>query len=79
MYYDSNYPAMLAMIEYAGYGLEGTVTDAISGDPVAAIVLVEDYMQTYSDPTVGDYHKYVLTRNLLNKNDGQWLRNTDYR
>jgi len=60
LYYDRNYPAMLAMIEYAGYGLEGTVTDAVSGDPVTALVFVEDYMQTFTDPTAGDYHKYVL-------------------
>lgn len=60
MYYNRNYPAMLAMIEHAGFGLEGTVTDAQTGDPVAAIVLVEDYLQTYTDPTAGDYHKYVL-------------------
>lgn len=60
MYYDRNYPAMIAMIEYAGYGLEGIITDAESGEAVTAIVLVEDYLQTYSDPTAGDYHKYVL-------------------
>lgn len=59
-YYNKNYPAMLAMIEYAGYGLEGLVSDANTGDPVSAIVFVEDYMQTFSDPTAGDYHKYVL-------------------
>ncbi len=60
MYYNRNYPAMLAMIEYAGYGLEGTVTDAVTGEPVTAIVLVEDYYPAYTDPTAGDYHKYVL-------------------
>lgn len=60
MYYNRNYPAMLAMVEYAGYGLEGIITDANTGDPVTAIVFVEDYMQIYNDPTAGDYHKYVL-------------------
>jgi hypothetical protein len=59
-YYNWNYPSMIAMIEYAGYGLDGIVTDAITGDPVAAVIFVNDYFPTYSDPTAGDYHKYVL-------------------
>jgi hypothetical protein len=60
LYYNRNYPAMLAMIEHAGYGLEGTVTDAVTGEPVAAIVLVNDFFPAYTDPTAGDFHKYVL-------------------
>jgi hypothetical protein len=59
-YYNWNKPSMLAMIEYAGYGLEGTVTDSISGDPVAGVVFVNDYLPAYTDSTAGDYHKYVL-------------------
>ncbi len=43
MYYNYNKPAMIAMIEYAGYGLEGTVTDALTGDPVTSIVFVNDF------------------------------------
>jgi uncharacterized repeat protein (TIGR01451 family) len=60
MYYNRNYPSMMAMIEYAGYGLEGIVTDAVTGDPVAAVVFVNDFFPAYADPQVGDYHKYVL-------------------
>ena len=59
-YYNWNYPSMMALIEYSGYGLEGVITDAISGDPVQATIFVNDYMQTFSDGEVGDYHKYVL-------------------
>jgi len=51
---------MISMIEYAGYGLEGIVTDAVTGDPITAAVFVNDYYPAYSDPTAGDYHKYVL-------------------
>ena len=60
MYYQYNVPAMLAMIEYSGYGLEGIVTDVNTGDPVTASVFIDDYFPTYTDPAVGDYHKYVL-------------------
>ena len=59
-YYSINVPAMLAMIEYSGFGVKGIVTDANTGGPVAAAVFVNDYFPTYSDPTAGDYHKYVL-------------------
>jgi PKD repeat protein len=59
-YYNWNYPSMIAMIEYSGYGLEGIVTDATTGDPVTAVVFVNDYLPTWTDPTAGDYHKYVL-------------------
>jgi hypothetical protein len=60
LYYNRNYPSMIAMIEYAGYGLEGIVTDATTGLPVTASIFVNNYYPTYTDPTAGDYHKYVL-------------------
>jgi hypothetical protein len=60
MYYNHNVPAMMAMIEYAGYGLQGTVTDATTGDPIPAVIFVNDYMPAYTDVVAGDYHKYVL-------------------
>ena len=60
LYYNRNYPSMIAMIENAGYGLEGIVTDALTGVPVTASVFVNNYYPTYTDPTAGDYHKYVL-------------------
>ena len=59
-YYNWNYSSMLNMIEYAGYGLEGSITDANTGEPVRATVFINDFLQTYSDSTAGDYHKYVL-------------------
>ncbi len=62
-YYNYNKPAMLTMIEYSGYGLEGLVTDAVTGDPVAAVIFVNDFIPTFTDPEVGDYHKYVLPGN----------------
>jgi hypothetical protein len=59
-YYNKNYNAMLTMIEYAGYGVEGIIKDAQTGEPVSAVVWVDDSYPVYSDPEVGDYHKYVV-------------------
>ena len=60
MYYLRNYPSMLTMIEYSGYGVEGTVTDIDTGDPIAAVVFVSNFLPRYTDTDQGDYHKYVL-------------------
>jgi len=60
MYYNYNKPAMLSIIEYAGYGLEGVVTDIDTGYPIAGAVFINDYFPTYTDANFGDYHKYVL-------------------
>ncbi|MBN3034727.1 MAG: PKD domain-containing protein [Bacteroidales bacterium] len=64
LYYNRNYPSMMTLIEYSGYGLQGLVTDAVSGQPVAASIFVSqgstNYFPTYTDPEGGDYHKYVL-------------------
>jgi hypothetical protein len=60
MYYNYNKPSMIAMIEYSGYGLDGTITDINTGNPIAGVVFVNDYFPTFSDGTVGDYHKYIL-------------------
>ena len=60
MFYNYNKPAMLSMIEHSGYGLEGVVTDANTGDPITANIFINDYFPCYTDPALGDYHKYVL-------------------
>ena len=60
MFYNYNVPAMHAMCEYSGYGLEGMVTDVTTGEPVAAVILVNDFYPTHTDPEVGDFHKYLM-------------------
>jgi len=62
-YYDINKPAMLALIEHAGYGIEGTVTDAVTGMPVSASVWVGNNYPAYTDGEAGDYHKYMVPGN----------------
>lgn len=59
-YYNNNVPAMMAFLQNAGYGIEGTVTDSITGDPVAAVLYVDKFYPFYSDPKVGDYHRFLL-------------------
>ena len=58
-YYQINVPSMIAMIQNAGYGIEGTVKDSISGLPVEAVIFVNNFFPVYSDTAIGDYHKYL--------------------
>ena len=58
-YYNYNYPAMLSMIEYAGYGIQGIVTDEVTGDPINAVVFVGNNFPCYTDPEVSDFHKFI--------------------
>lgn len=62
-YYDLNAPAMLSVIKEAGYGIHGTITDAVTGYPVAGAVFTDDFYPCYNDPVIGDYHKYLLEGN----------------
>jgi PKD repeat protein len=60
MYYGFNVPSITEMIRRAGWGIEGVVTDSITGSPVKAQVWADNFFPCYTDPAVGDYHKYVL-------------------
>lgn len=59
-YYNINKPAMLALIEHSGFGIEGIVSDAVTGAPVKASVWVEDNYPAFTDGDAGDYHKYLV-------------------
>jgi hypothetical protein len=54
-----HWPSFAWVFQEMGNGLHGLVTDATTGDPVAAIVAVEDRWVTFSDANVGDFHKYL--------------------
>lgn len=58
-FYDINEPAMLEVIKKCGWGIEGTVTDSLTGLPVRASVWASDYYPVYTDPVAGDYHKFM--------------------
>jgi hypothetical protein len=58
----ANLNGVLNCIDLAGKGLQGTVTDLSTGDPVRAMVnVVEIDWPVYTDPVVGDYHRPLLT------------------
>ena len=59
--WDLNRDAILQIIDAAGrQGIAGKVTDASTGDPLAATVWVEEaYWPCFTDPKVGDYHRLL--------------------
>ncbi len=59
-FYNHNKPAMIEMIKRSDWGISGILTDSITGEPVRASVWINDFYPVYSDPEVGDYHKYLL-------------------
>ena len=59
-YYNYNVPAMTEMINRAGYGVEGIVSDSMTGIPIPATLWVSNYYPVHTDPVIGDYHKYIL-------------------
>ncbi len=59
-YYQNNVPSMIELIKNSGYGIEGTVTDSLTGLPVNTAVFVDNYFPVYTDTAIGDYHKYLL-------------------
>ena len=59
-YYNANKPAMLAIISQCAWGVSGIITDSVTGEPVRATVSVNNLYAVYTDPLVGDYHKYVV-------------------
>jgi PKD repeat protein len=71
-YFNINLQPTINLIEYAGYGINGMITDAQTAEPVAAIIYVGEKMTCFSDPEVGDYHKFVVggTYNIKVKANG---------
>lgn len=71
-YFNINLPSMVKMIEYAGYGVGGTITDALTGEPVRAAVYVGNTLPCYSNETGGDFHKFMVagTYNIKVKANG---------
>lgn len=60
-FWDDNRESMLTFLEASLTGVRGLVTDALTGNPIAATVRVagRDH-DVYGDPDVGDYHRMLL-------------------
>jgi hypothetical protein len=54
-----NRASMLMMIEKAGFGIQGIITDANTGQQIAAKIDVQGKMPVYNSPSIGDYHKFL--------------------
>ncbi len=60
-YWADNEESMMAYLEAVHIGVRGLVTDARTGAPLYAKVLVEGNSQpVFTDPDVGDYHRLLL-------------------
>jgi carboxypeptidase D len=60
-YWNNNRESMLAYIETSLIGVRGLVTDAQTGAPLAATVVVTDRdHDSYTDPDIGDYHRMLM-------------------
>jgi hypothetical protein len=58
---DDNDEAILYMLGKAGQGIMGTITDSSTGDPIPAVVDIEQVgWPIYADPVRGDYHRVLL-------------------
>jgi len=59
--WEDNRASMIAYLSECHRGVRGLVTDAASGQPVAAVITVTGRdMPFYTDPAVGDFHRCLL-------------------
>ena len=60
--WDDNRESFMHWMMAARYGVNGVVTDAITGDPLAATVTIAgNAKQVFGDPDFGDYYKLLET------------------
>ncbi|MBC8276604.1 MAG: succinylglutamate desuccinylase/aspartoacylase family protein [FCB group bacterium] len=59
-YWEDNRESMLAYMMKIHRGIRGIITDAVTGEPVEAIINVNDNPnEVYTDPQVGDYYRLL--------------------
>ncbi len=57
--YTMNKPSIFMMLDNAGKGVSGKVTDAITGNPIQAKISIGNKIPSYSSATNGDYHRFL--------------------
>jgi PKD repeat protein len=62
-HWNYNYRSFLDYLEESNYGLNGIVTDSLTGGPLMARVYISghdiDSSHVFTDPSVGDYHRLL--------------------
>lgn len=62
-YWNNNRAAMLYFIRQAGWGVQGVVTDSLTGQPINRVAVQVGGINkpVYTDSLAGDYHRMLLT------------------
>jgi len=62
-YWSNNRASMLYFIRQAGWGVQGVVTDSLTGKPInrVAVNVSQVGKPVYTDSLAGDYHRMLLT------------------
>lgn len=62
-YWNNNRTAMLYFIRQAGWGLQGVVTDSVTGTPLNRVEVAVSGINKpiYTDSLAGDYHRMLMT------------------
>ncbi len=61
LFYLNNKSAMLSIVNHAiNQGINGIITDSITGEPLAATVFVSDLFPINTSALTGDYHKFLV-------------------
>ena len=58
-----NLPSILMMIQNAGEGITGLITDVNSGAPIPAKIEIQGRVPSYTGTAHGDYHRFLLPGN----------------
>lgn len=59
-FWEDNRDSMMAYLAWVRRGLRGLVTDRVTGQPLTALVRVDENPQpVFTDPEVGDYHRLL--------------------
>lgn len=75
-FWEDNRESMLAYMQFSHRGIRGIVTDATTGLPLSAEVMVpnRDDFVAFTDPEIGDYHRVLMpgTHDLDITSFGYW-------
>jgi PKD repeat protein len=62
-HWNYNYRSFLNYMNESLYGLQGIVTDSITGEPLSAKIFINNFdidsSYVYTDPAIGDYHRLL--------------------